>query len=219
MKKSKKSDCEEQLQKQFIEPLVEAAVQEKPLQNLESPAHFQERLQHQITDALHTFQERFQAAIGILKNKGEWPEIAFPEELPPPSTPLQEVFHLSDENLQAVYQEGWNCHQRGAYEEAANLFLLLTQLNPKIGAFWSALGAAEEKRGAIESAAHAYLFACELEQQTVAPYLHAAKCLVHLNRREKAEQVLQRALERSDQEPPLKVFKKFIEKMQQLIHR
>lgn len=210
----------------IIDPLVAAAVEEKPKTSLETDAHYTKRLQEQLKHSFKQFQSRLQSAVKFLTKHGKWPQDArhrkawevlndhekWNRELNQGKT-LQELLHFSDEELQDFYSEAWELHQHSRYEDASHIFLLLTQLNPKVGAFWFALAVSEEMRGELPDALNAYLLAAELEFHTLDPYVQAARCLLISNRKEDARKVLSVAVERADVEADLKIFKKQVEDM------
>jgi type III secretion system low calcium response chaperone LcrH/SycD len=217
---------EKQLDQYLIDPILDAAAEERPQLELENNAHYKARLKKQIHHAFGDFKKRFQAGIVLLQQHKKWPHDdrlkkaakllhhheKWEEEVNHGKT-LQEIIQLTDQELADFYKEGWNSYQHHSYEEASHIFLLLTQLNPKVGAFWSALGAAEEKRGELEGAMQAYILASELETQTLAPYIHGAKCLLLLNKVEEAKKVLHRAIERAEENHQLKEHKHTAEQM------
>jgi type III secretion system low calcium response chaperone LcrH/SycD len=215
MKKHQKEDVH--VNTYLIDPLVRAAVKERPHNSLESDKHFTDRLKKQLNRSLHDLQKRVKAGIALLEKHKKWPhderlkkaaellvDPSGSEERISHAECLQKIIGITDLEMTDFYTEGWDSHQRGAYQEAGNIFLLLTQLNPKVGSFWSALGAAEEKVGDTEGAAQAYIFGAEFELGTLAPYLHGAKCLLQLNKTSEARKVLERAIERAKEEPKLK---------------
>lgn len=212
----KDTQYKKELDSYLIDPLVELAVRERPHQKLESDDHFRLRLKRKIHHSFNDFIKRFEAGIAALKNHKKWPhderfkkasELLHDkgklEEQIQQNKTLQEILHFTDQELASFYADGWEYYHQKHYVEASHIFLLLSQLNPKVGAFWSALGAAEEGRHELQDAMHAYLLAAELETHTLAPYLHGAKCLLLLNQKDEAKTVLKRAIERGTQETDL----------------
>ncbi len=211
-----KNKYEKKIIDTLIKPLVHAAAEERPKNQLESQKHYAHRLQSQLTKALHDFEKRLKAGVSALDQHKKWPhderlnkvalllkdkhDLEMQSEQP---KTLQEILEFSDEELVDFYAVGKESYERANYQEAGNIFVLLTQLNPKVGSFWSALGAAEEMNGDIEGASHAYIFGSELEMKTLAPYLHGAQCLVKLNKLEEAKKLLNRAIQRGTEEQQL----------------
>jgi type III secretion system low calcium response chaperone LcrH/SycD len=210
----------------IIEPVVDAAVKERPKISLETDPHFNKRLKEQLKHSFKQFQHRLHAAIKLLAKHGTWPadeqhqkawEILKDHKICSTKLEqgetLQEVLHFSDKELQNIYAEGWELQKHLRHEDASNIFLLLTLLNPKVGIFWLTLGIAEEMRGELQEALSAYLLAAELEFHTLDPYIHAARCLLILKRKDEAKKVLHDAIERAEEDAELKIFKKDIEHM------
>ena len=220
------SNYEKEMYQYLVDPIVEAATQERPNKEHESDDHYKARLTKKIHHSFNEFKNRFKAGIKLLIQHKKWPHddrfkkaeklmqnhVEWDKEMSQGHT-LQEILKFTDQELTTFYTEGWESHQRGAHEDASHIFLFLTQLNPKVGAFWSALGAAEEKLGDIKSAMQAYILASELETETLSPYLHGAKCLLLLNKIDKAKATLQRAIERAEKEPNLNEYKSIAEQM------
>lgn len=215
----------------FIDPLVAIAAEDRPPSSLESQEEFQKRLQSSLLKSFHDFQDRLGEAVNTLDHHAKWPHDArmekmqallihpetLEEELAKGRT-LQEIVQFTNEESLTFYQVGLEMYNLKAYREACNIFLLLTQLNGKIAAFWSALGSAEEKCGELQEALMVYLLAAELETTTLAPFLHAAKCLIAMHRFEDAQKVLQRALERAEENPSLGQQKDKVQAMLKGIH-
>lgn len=226
----KETKYEKELDEKVIHPIAEAAAKERANRTLETDAHFSARLRKQMHHSLHELKKHFQHGITILKKHKKWPqderfekvaeflhdESKLNEEISQGKT-IQELMQLTDEELVTFYTDGWESYQRESYKEAADVFLFLSIINPKVGSFWSALGAAEEKQGKLQDAVNAYIFAAELETQTLSPYIHGAKCLFLLHKNEEAKKVLHRAIERAEEEPHLKEYKKTAEQMLKLI--
>jgi len=220
------SKYEKEMYQCLVDPIIEAAAQERPHRELESDAHYKARLTKQIHHSFSDFKKRFKDGIKLLIQHKKWPHddrfkkaaellhdrAKWEAEISHGKT-LQEIVQFSDQELATFYTEGWESYNRGAYDDASHIFLFLTQLNPKVGGFWSALGAAEEKKGDIQGAMNAYIFGAELETQTLAPYLHGAKCLLLLNKVEEAKAVLHRAIERAEEEHHLNKYKHTAEQM------
>lgn len=209
----------------LIDPIVNAAAAERPNRALESDAQYTKRMKNQINESFLGFKKRFENGISILERDKKLPQ---DERLSKATkmlnsnkrwiemnqlSTLQQSVGFSDEELATFFEDGRSCYDKGAFDEASDVFLVLTQLNPTIGAFWTALGAAEEKKGEIEDAKNVYLIGAELESLTLAPYLHGAKCLLMLNQVEQAKFVLRRAIERAHEEEQLKPFLETAEKM------
>jgi len=212
----------------IIDPIVAQATDERPKTPLETDAHYAERLKKQLVQSLKHFQTRLQAAVKCLVDHHKWPKSVHREKILDlwqdqetwnneiaKGKVLQEMIHCTDHELEVIYTLGFTLYNQAKYEDAGNIFLFLTQLNPKVGAFWSALGTAEERLGELKDAANAYLLAAELEFDTLSPYLHAAKCLLKLGRANDAKKVLQVAIDRSETESDLKKYQKDAEQMLQ----
>lgn len=222
----KTNKFEKKIYQNLVDPIIEIAAEERPNRDLESNAHYKARLTKQVHRSFDEFRKRFESGLKLLLQDKNWSDdnrlkklveilqdrARWEVEISQGKT-IQEIFQFSDEELAIFYTNGWKIFHEGSYEDASHIFLFLTQLNPKVGAFWSALGGAEEKRGELKDAMQAYIFASELETQTLSPYLHGARCLLSLGKAEEAKAVLCRAIERIEQEPHLNEYKEVAEKM------
>lgn len=117
---------------------------------------------------------------------------------------LQDLFHFTNEELSNFYTTGVQLYNQSHYEDASNIFLLLTQLNPLISSSWSSLALAEEKRGELQDAVHAYLIAAGLEENTLTLYMDAIRCLLLLKKTEEAKRIIEIASHRAETEELLK---------------
>lgn len=214
----------------FIDPLIALTVDARPPTPLESKTHFQKRLKKSLLNTIHNLQERLANAVELLKKENLWPKderlekakaiFAQPKLLEKELTEnktLQEMMQITNKEMGQIYEIGWRFLHQGSFHDASDIFLLLAQMNPRVAAFWSAFGNSEEKQENYQQAMIVFLLAAELEEQTLIPYLHGVKCLLKLHRHEDAQRVLQRALERVEENPKFKPFKETIKQMLQAI--
>lgn len=194
----------------LIDPLIETFSKERPPNNLETQKHFKLRMKHHLKDAHHKFESRLKSAIKVLEREHAWPStehFAHLIELLSDSTKweneiskgktLQEIIGFTNEDLARFYDIGNELFKRKSYDNASHIFLLLTQLNPAISAFWISLGASEEGCGELQNAIYAYVFGAELDENAIGTYLQIAKCFVLLNQREQAKEILLQTIERT----------------------
>lgn len=109
----------------------------------------------------------------------------------------QEEFGFTDEQLTDFYQLSEELYQKKNYQSAADIFLLICILNPYVSSFWIGLGMANEMLGENESALHSYLTALEIDEQNLSPALYAISCLIKLNRKDKAKELISFTLKKS----------------------
>jgi len=224
--KSSVLDPIETLEHYVIDPVVEQAVKDRPKTNLESDNLYRHRMKDQLKESLLKYQKRLLFGVEALSLHKKWPhddrikkgmelfsDPAQINTIVESGMTLQDILRFTKEELLSFYSVGLELYNRGAYHESSHIFLLLTQLNPFIAAFWSALGAAEDKSGDTQGALYAYLMAVELEENTLAPSLHAAKCLLLLNHPEEAKKILQLAIEKCEKNDALKNEKQKAEQM------
>jgi type III secretion system low calcium response chaperone LcrH/SycD len=209
----------------LITPLVLAAADERTKTELENRNHYINRLKEQLKGSFRELQTRLKTAVQHLINQGLWPlpderyqaamelfcdETKLKEKINQGKF-LQEILHFTNEEIANFYVEAVELFHRAHYQDACHVFLLLTQFNPMISHFWTGLALSEEKCGELQEAFNAYLFAAGLAEDTLVPYMDAARCLILLNRKEDAKKLLQEAYHRAEAEEQLASFKKDIQ--------
>lgn len=129
----------------------------------------------------------------------------------------QKQFGLSNEKLLEFYEYGSEFFKKEAYEEASNIYLFLTLLNPLIASFWVGLGMAEEMKQEYDAASLAYLMALDVNGEDLQPAIYCAQCLVKSGQPEKAKQFLEYALKEAEEAPLQSEFKKQAIQLQRTI--
>ena len=89
---------------------------------------------------------------------------------------LQKVLNLSDEQLCQFYDYGIELFHAKKFKDAADIFLVLTQLNPYLHNQWLSLGMCEQQKGDLSAAQSAYEAAILLNPSNPLPYVNAALC-------------------------------------------
>jgi type III secretion system low calcium response chaperone LcrH/SycD len=120
----------------------------------------------------------------------------------------QETLKLSKEKLLEFYQVAFTFFEGEYYQEASNLYLFLTFLNPHVSSFWVGLGMTEEMQEHYDSAIGAYLTALDLNENDLQPVLYCAECLNKMNKPKKAKELLQFAMRQLRDVPSYQEFKK-----------
>lgn len=112
-----------------------------------------------------------------------------------PGETMQEALGFTDRLMEDIYRYGYDEFEQHRYEEASDIFLLLSTLNKYISAFWIALGRAEEKKEEIHSALLAYTTAFIVDSSNFGLTLDVVNCFVKLNQRKNAEIYLDKVIE------------------------
>jgi tetratricopeptide (TPR) repeat protein len=215
-KQSPQSAYAKQVTTMVIDPLIDQYVKEANEAGQKTTAEEKQRIQKQLLTSFEGMRERLQSGVRYLDESGikihnhtfheifeKFDAVKYSEALEQGTT-IHEFLELNDDDLLRCYSEGLGLFERHNYHEAGNIFFVLTQINPKVSAFWSALGAAEEHCNEWQGAVQAHLFAAEINTTTLQPYLQCAQCLIHMHRSEEAKTILERALARAEEEPDLK---------------
>lgn len=106
------------------------------------------------------------------------------------SESMQEAFGIRDEGMLSFHEYGSSLFERQEFESAADIFLVLTFLNPLISSFWASLGMAEEMKQEYDAAALAFLMASEVNEEELSWALRSAECYMKAGKRDQAQRIL-----------------------------
>lgn len=199
----------EQIDKAILESVESQVAGTFKEGSLSSPEVKKKQLVKQSHQALDDFLKRIEHAVSLLKDDPRFQEIASqeglidkiepllklnPEDLKDNPVILQNVMGIPDDEMIAIYDKAREHFDKKHLKEAGDLFLLLTQLNPKVGAFWVALGTVEEAKESLDFAAVSYAMALEVGD-SYEPALGCARCLSALKHPVQAKEVLDKAID------------------------
>jgi type III secretion system low calcium response chaperone LcrH/SycD len=102
---------------------------------------------------------------------------------------------LSETELNALYQMGYNLYQQTQYTEAGYFFAVLTIYRPYKETYFSALAACQKMTKSYEQAISNYAMAYMLASTQLEYALHIAECQLALGYTTSAQQTLQPLLE------------------------
>jgi type III secretion system low calcium response chaperone LcrH/SycD len=178
---------------------------------LVSPENRMKALENKMKERFQLFEEKLGKAVEALKQSPQFDQFfpskeKFEEVLsnaPPegfsPDKPLSRILGFSENGLFEIYGIGFESFNKKNYEEASNIFLLLTILYPTFSLFWIALARASELLERFEEASIAYSMALELDPDDPLPAIDAVRCLLKMNKKEKAANLLDSVIEKSEQ--------------------
>lgn len=89
---------------------------------------------------------------------------------------FQEILGYSIETMERFYEAAHSLFQKQQYEEAADAFVFLTTLNPKVHNYWLGLGMSEHMIEEYDSALMAYGMAIITNVENPLPHYHSASC-------------------------------------------
>lgn len=118
-----------------------------------------------------------------------------------PLDTYQNIFNLSSEDLERVYQEGYIAYQNQNYQESITFFRWLVFFNPFISKFWFSLGAALHMNKELQAALHAYAVTAILRDKDPYPHYYAYVCYSLLNQSHEAAKALDLALDLAKRQP------------------
>lgn len=103
---------------------------------------------------------------------------------------LQDRFEISNDAMLDFYQRASELYHAGHLSDAADLFFLLTVLNPLISSFWLGLGITEQCQEQHEPALLAYWMALQTDEEDLQPLLRSSECLRALKYHKQADDML-----------------------------
>ncbi|MBS0628369.1 MAG: hypothetical protein JSS09_09180, partial [Verrucomicrobia bacterium] len=131
----------------------------------------------------------------------------------PPEQPLSQEealeafdreFPISDDTIERFYQCGYRLYQDKNYQEAADVFFVISSIDYRRHNVWMILGLSEEKLNNYEQALVAFSMATLTDMENPLTFLHSAECYLALTDNENAQNCLQSALnlvnDKSDKE-------------------
>lgn len=154
--------------------------------------HESPKLSLSIQEEWKKCQENFKPQTNNPTSEGEFP----------PS--FQEIFPVSDETIEHFYKCGLRLYKQKNYEEAADVFFVISSIDYRRHNVWMALGLAERALKNWESALSAFSMASATNIENPLSFLHAAECYLALGQKSDAKNSVEFAVEILDKNPNLK---------------
>lgn len=114
---------------------------------------------------------------------------------------FQELLKISDETIEQMYQVGVTLDKQNAFQDAADVFFVLSVLDYRRHNIWMALGLCEQRLGNMDPALKAYAMAMITDVDDPWSYLHSAECYQALGESTDAEECLATCLTHADHLP------------------
>ncbi len=108
---------------------------------------------------------------------------------------FQDIFPISDTTIEHFYQCGYRLHQNAQYQEAADVFFVMSSMDYRRHNVWMALGLAEKALRHWDLALTAFSMAILTNMQEPLAFLHSAACYIALGKNIDAQECLQAASE------------------------
>ena len=115
-----------------------------------------------------------------------------------------DVFRVSDRQMQAIYNWGYDLQKRGRYEQGMRVFECLCTLDHYDEKSWIALGFCRERLNHPQEAIQAYMMAGLMAPENPIPPLRAAECLLRMRELALAESAVKQAIELAGDDPRLR---------------
>lgn len=107
---------------------------------------------------------------------------------------FQEILGYSIQTMDKFYEAAYSLFQKQQYEEAADAFVFLTTLNPKVHNYWLGLGMSEQLNEEYDAALMAYSMAIVTNAENPLPHYHSATCYRAVHDKESALLALELAI-------------------------
>lgn len=112
---------------------------------------------------------------------------------------LQLELGVTDDEIVKWYQCASDLIDKNLLDDAINAFLVLIAFNPRVAAFWIALGIAQEQSDQMEVAAQSYLMAVLANSDDLMPALDSIGCYCALGQIDRAKSILDEVLILADE--------------------
>lgn len=107
---------------------------------------------------------------------------------------LQHALGISNTSMRLWYRIANDQYQREQFEQAGDIFTLLTILNPLMETFWLGLGGTHQMLGEYQEAMNAYDIAIDVNESNALPVLLTCECLLNLDKKNDAEEAWKYAM-------------------------
>lgn len=104
-------------------------------------------------------------------------------------------FPISDDTIERFYQCGYRLYQDKIYQEAADVFFVISSIDYRRHNVWMISGLSEQKLDHYEQALVAFSMAIITDINDPLAFLHSAECYLAINDNENAQNCLQSALD------------------------
>ncbi len=127
---------------------------------------------------------------------------------------MQKELQISDGDMTHCYEIGQQLFARHNFKDAADVFLVLSALNPTVASFWKALGLCEEQNKSYDTAVMAYAIALLYNENDPFPIINSALCLKHIKEIDKARELLHNAIQQYQNKPEFTAFTNQAQKLE-----
>ena len=104
---------------------------------------------------------------------------------------LQEDMNVSDETIEHFYQCGFRVYSQKNYQEAADVFFVISLLSPRRHNIWMALGLSEKELNNHAPALVAFSMAALTNMEDPLSFFHSAECYIALGEKEDAKECIE----------------------------
>lgn len=134
-----------------------------------------------------------------------------------PEESFQAMIGLSPKTYEIFYAAGKELYDQNAFEQAADIFFVLTLFNHSYPSVWLSFGLSEQKCGRFEAALRAFAMGAVTDNKSPEPLLCAADCCIAMNDPDEAKIYLEEATARIDRDSQYESFRSVAKKIGKLL--
>lgn len=120
---------------------------------------------------------------------------------------VQKATGFSKETSEGIYNQGYLLYNTGRFKEAADIFHLLTTMNPAEPKYLMGLAACHHMRKDYSKGASLYNLVSLLDPQNPIPFFHASDCYFQIGDKVGAATMLEMAIKRAGSLPQYAMLK------------
>lgn len=103
---------------------------------------------------------------------------------------FEEILCIPNTTMKAAYRVGSELFSKKLYQEASDVFFVMTQLNPYYANIWLSMGLCLQNQQLYRSALESYSIAILLGSKNPEPYLYSVECYLELKDKKLAQEML-----------------------------
>lgn len=195
-----------------LDPIADSILSLERQGPLESPEQHRNRIKVDLRKNFRRFQDSFIRVGQLLSQSGfEAKNLTvgqiqafmdkidhYAQEIVETGSTIREQLPISEEDITGIYEIANQFYSTQKYDEARDLFLFLTTVDPFDAVFWTGFAMTEQMAGHFEIATQLYAIALEVNPMDGTPALRIAYCLFQMNRVEDALKVLDSIIASAD---------------------
>lgn len=119
----------------------------------------------------------------------------------------KDIFDITDRQMEGLYTQAYNFYQSGRYQDAMQIFRMLTTLNANESKYILGLAACMHMMKDFKSAIDNYTVCCLLDPESPVPFYHMADCFLETKDELSALMALDMAIKKAGNKPEFQILK------------